>query len=128
MYNGRMRVMDRIYQLVVPTPEPVICLVGDMSDPVNASGRCYETAHTVVQSGYLSGGEIVILCPQNRNTNEWWHAAVLIPNELTGSGTVYDFTARQFNPDLPFPYITDLDTWADCIEEHAQVGKIIILD
>ncbi len=118
---------DLILKLIVPTVEDVVCTVADMADPSNASGRCYETAYTIVRSDYLSDCEVVVLGPQNGNVDDWWHAAVYVPNELTGSGTVHDYTARQFDPNLPFPYVTDFDTWVDVIESKAGVGTVVVL-
>lgn len=105
--------------------------LADMADPVKASGHCYDSALLVQQSGLVFNngptGEILKVIPEGENDPDgWWHAAFSVSDHI-GEDIVYDFTMRQFHPDLPFPYVGFADQWASTIEKYAGHGPVEFL-
>jgi hypothetical protein len=96
--------------------------VADMVDPALADGSCELVSLTVQQSGWLGDdAELVVLEPEEGN---WWHVAVAVPSPVSDDLIIHDYTAAQFDPDLPFPWVVHEDVWADTVEQFAGEGRL----
>ncbi|MGV8846097.1 hypothetical protein [Tessaracoccus sp.] len=98
--------------------------LGAMASPEYANNNCYGATHAVDELIVTQVGQEPGV---GYGTVELeWETGVHWANTLTCDRTawVVDYTARQFNPALPFPYVAPLASWKDVIDGYvaAQYG------
>jgi hypothetical protein len=81
----------------------------DMADGTKAVGNCWSLTTDLIERIHPSelGGEEIDMV--SLKTEKEYHTAVMImANEKEW---VVDYTARQFDPQLPFPYVAPISDW-----------------
>ena len=51
------------------------------------------------------------------------HQAVISYDLGDDNGVVVDFTCRQYNQELPFPWVGSSDEWYRMLRDHAELGE-----
>jgi hypothetical protein len=102
--------------------------LGDMADPAIARNNCYIASSEIVQNIDPAefGAErlnVVSLTSKEANVT---HGAVKAT--IDGKEMIFDFTARQFDPELPYPYVADHDTWQKTIEKGYGFGEMEVVN
>lgn len=97
--------------------------IAQMDDSYAAVGHCEDVSRTILNSDLLENAELVSV-EALTGSEVWWHVAVGITDPISEELTVYDYTARQFSTDLPFPLVQHYDTWVNTIETHAKKGTL----
>jgi len=88
----------------------------DMSDPINAQANCWAVANEIMEVSSphdFGANELEIVSLQNEKD---YHAALYMT--IGKSEVVVDYTARQFDPNLPFPLVASLADWKTTIGNH----------
>jgi hypothetical protein len=84
--------------------------VADMADSSIARNNCWATSNEVYENveleAYAHINEVDIVGVEATGCT---HYAVYVAN--ADEAVVIDFTARQFSPDAPFPFILPVDKW-----------------
>lgn len=131
LYPGVAKNIDKLLSFRFTDEDGDEYSLAEMADPVKASGHCYDSALLVQQSGLIHGegktGEILRIVPEGEDDPDgWWHTAFSVPDHIQ-TDIVFDFTMRQFHPDLPFPYVGYSDQWVDIVEKYAGQGSLEFL-
>lgn len=96
--------------------------VADMADPAIARNNCWATSNEVYENVDLEEyGQIDELDIIGVEATGCTHYAVYVAN--SEESVVIDFTARQFSPDAPFPFILPVDKW-HAYMEHVTGRKL----
>jgi len=96
-------------------------LLADMADGNKARNNCWIVSSEILEtssSGEFGGDDPQIVALGGDGE---FHAAVT--SWVEDDYYVVDFTARQFDQDLPFPLVTDQNTWKALIE--ARTGRTL---
>lgn len=96
--------------------------VADMADPAIARNNCWAASNEVYENveleAYAQIDELDIVGVEATGCT---HYAVYMAN--ADEAVVLDFTARQFSPDAPFPFILPVDKW-HAYMEHVTGRKM----
>lgn len=91
--------------------------VADMADPEIARNNCWAVSNEIYENfdltAYAPIDEVDIVGVEAPGCT---HYAVYLANHE--EAVVLDFTARQFSPDAPFPFILPVDKW------HAYMNHV----
>lgn len=91
--------------------------VSDMADPSIARNNCWATSNEIYENVELEAyGDIDEVDIVGVEATGCTHYAVYVAN--AEEAVVIDFTARQFSPDAPFPFILPVDKW------HAYMNHV----
>lgn len=88
----------------------------ELGDPRLALGNCWAATNEIIEqvgSAEL-GAEWLDEITLSRNRLGGQHVAILAGDQ--DGRYVIDYTARQFHPELPFPYVADFEEWKAGIE------------
>lgn len=88
--------------------------LNELGDPRLAQGNCWSITNEIIESvdAYdLDASNLDMIAISDRID----HVAVLCND--TDRYWVVDYTIRQFNPDLPFPYVGTTDDWKATVEQ-----------
>lgn len=88
--------------------------VAEMSDPDLARNNCWAVSNEIYENLSAEGfgvDEVDIIGVEAPGCT---HYAVVLMN--ANDSVVVDFTARQFSPDAPFPYIVPVKVWHAYLE------------
>lgn len=91
--------------------------LAEMSDPGLALGNCWAATNELIEEAGASAfdAEWVDEITLKRRRLGGHHVALLVADR---DGTyVVDYTARQFNPDLPFPLVAGIKDWMATVEQ-----------
>lgn len=91
--------------------------LADMGDPGLALGNCWATTNELIEEAGASAfeAEWVDEITLKRRRLGGHHVALLVADR---DGTyVVDYTARQFSPDLPFPFVAGVKDWMAAVEK-----------
>lgn len=98
--------------------------VADMIDPDIARNNCWVTSNEIYENveleEYASIDEVDIIGVEATGCT---HYAVYVANQT--EQVVIDFTARQFSPDAPFPFVLPVDKW-HAYMEHVTGRELTI--
>lgn len=95
-------------------------LMQEMGVSCLAAGHCWDASLIVLRAQPVNSIACLVSVESQNPEQDWCHVAVQIMKE--GVAEVHDYTARQFNPTLPFPLILPLAEWVACIELNAKFG------
>lgn len=91
--------------------------LAEMGDPGLALGNCWATTNELIEEAGASAfeAEWVDEITLKRRRIGGHHVALLVADR---DGTyVVDYTARQFSPDLPFPFVAGVRDWMTAVEK-----------
>lgn len=94
--------------------------LAEMEDGSKAETNCYiasKTAFEHAKASDFGGSEIELIAIANE---DFYHAAFKIKRK--DQWYVVDYTARQFDQELPFPYVEAESVWKKQIEETTESG------
>jgi hypothetical protein len=98
--------------------------VSDMTNPDIARNNCWVTSNEIYENveleEYANIDEVDIIGVEATGCT---HYAVYVANET--EQVVIDFTARQFSPDAPFPFVMPVDKW-HAYMEHVTGRELTI--
>jgi hypothetical protein len=97
--------------------------LADMGDPQLAQSNCWAVVSEIIEnvsSSEFNSREIDFISLKNDDN---YHAGVYVA--LSGQDFVVDYTARQFNPKLPFPLVATVENWEATITPY--LGKDVIV-
>jgi hypothetical protein len=98
--------------------------ISDMMNPDIARNNCWVTSNEIYENveleEYANIHEVDIIGVEATGCT---HYAVYVANET--EQVVIDFTARQFSPDAPFPFVLPVDKW-HAYMEHVTGRELII--
>ncbi|HEX9089784.1 MAG TPA: hypothetical protein VF867_19990 [Arthrobacter sp.] len=99
--------------------------LGQLGDPRLALGNCWAATNEVIEEAGASafGAEWVDEITISRKIGGQ-HVAILVAD--ADGMYVVDYTARQFSPDLPFPYVAGVKDWMESVAKAS--GHTWILD
>jgi len=96
--------------------------VADMADPAIARNNCWATSNEVYQNvEWEEYGQVDEVDIVGVEATSCTHYALYLAN--SEESVVVDFTARQFSPDAPFPFILPVDKW-HAYMEHVTGRKL----
>ncbi|QOD06094.1 hypothetical protein [Pseudarthrobacter sp. BIM B-2242] len=90
--------------------------LAEMGDPGLALGNCWAATNELIEEAGASAfeAEWVDEITLKRRRLGGHHVALLVGDR---DGTyVVDYTARQFSPDLPFPFVAGVKDWMAAVE------------
>jgi hypothetical protein len=91
--------------------------LGELGDPRLALGNCWAATNELIEQAGASafGADRVDEITLRRRRLGGQHVALLVAD---ADGTyVVDYTARQFHPDLPFPFVAGVQDWLTAVEK-----------
>lgn len=99
--------------------------VADMADPAIARNNCWATSNEVYENTSLNTfadnvDEVDIVGVEATGCT---HYAVYVAN--VDEQVVVDFTARQFSPDAPFPFVLPVAKW-HAYMEHVTGRELVL--
>jgi hypothetical protein len=92
-------------------------LLQDMSDGMKAEGNCWIVTNELLErtdSGEFGVDEMSEIVIENRS-GPGQHVALYVVRR--GRGFVIDYTIRQFDQSLPFPFVATTDDWKATVEK-----------
>lgn len=97
-----------------------------MGDPRLALGNCWAATNEVIEEAGPSefGAEWLDEITIRRRRLGGQHVAILVAD--TDGMYIVDYTARQFSPDLPFPFVAGIKDWMDAVAKAS--GTVWELD
>ena len=106
--------------------EPDTLTLNDMADGENASGNCLSATLAIMRSMYdlIPGDDDPQVINIETTDESWKHTAIASWSDDIGDYVVMDFTARQMNDDIPFPYVAAQNEWKKTIQKYADLGKL----
>lgn len=99
-------------------------VLADMADPDKAYNNCDAASSEIVERLHPSdfdADEIRYIGVETVNS-EKFHAAVLVIKN--GNQYIADYTIRQFNPALPYPYVNTKEKWLEELRSYSSVPWI----
>lgn len=100
--------------------------LAEMGDPRLALGNCWAATNEVIEEAGASefGADWVDEITLKRRRLGGQHVAVLVADP--DGMYVVDYTARQFSPDLPFPFVAGVKDWMAAVDKAS--GTVWELD
>lgn len=91
----------------------------ELGEPRLALGNCWAATNEVIEEVGAAefGAEWLDEITIRRTRLGGQHVAILA-GDLDGH-YVIDYTARQFHPELPFPYVAGIEEWKDRVESSS---------
>jgi hypothetical protein len=91
--------------------------LGELRDPRLALGNCWAATNEVIEEAGASafGADWVDQITVKRRRLGGQHVAILVADRH--GMYVVDYTARQFSPDLPFPFVAGVKDWMAAVEK-----------
>ncbi|MBG0738820.1 hypothetical protein IV500_05220 [Paeniglutamicibacter antarcticus] len=99
--------------------------LGELGDPALALGNCWAATGELIEQVGASEFDVDWLdeITIRRARLGGQHVAVLAGDR--DGQFVIDFTARQFHPELPFPYVAGVDEWKAIVERASGTRWIM---
>jgi hypothetical protein len=90
--------------------------LGELGDPRLALGNCWAATNEIIEEVGADefGAEWLDEITIRRGRRGGQHVAILAGDR--DGEYVIDYTARQFHPELPFPYVAGVDDWKAAVE------------
>jgi hypothetical protein len=97
----------------------------ELGDPRLALGNCWAATNEVIEEIGASefGAEWLDEITIRRSRLGGQHVAILAGDQ--DGHFVIDYTARQFHPEMPFPYVANVEEWKAAVESASRQRWVV---
>ncbi|HEX9227286.1 MAG TPA: hypothetical protein VF885_11635 [Arthrobacter sp.] len=126
--DGARYVLGEFSDLEVPDHSPArrgTVRLDELGDPLLALGNCWAATNELIEAAGASefGVDWVDEITIARRRLGGQHVAILAADR--DGMFVIDYTARQFHPDLPYPFVAGIEDWMAAIEKASGTGWVL---
>lgn len=127
--DGAREVLGMFADLEIPDHSPArrgTVRLHELGDPLLALGNCRAVTNELIEAAGAGefGAEWVDEITIARRRLGGVHVAILAADR--DGMFVIDYTARQFHPDLPYPFVAGIEDWKAAVEKAS--GTVWVLD
>jgi hypothetical protein len=122
-------VLDEFADLEIPDHSPArrgTVRLAELGDPALALGNCWAATNELIEEAGAAefGVDWVDEITIARRRLGGQHVAILAAD--TDGMFVIDYTARQFHPELPYPFVAGVEDWKAAVEKAS--GTVWVLE